>query len=106
MRPLSLLVLLLLVCTCLPATAQTPEFQQPTLTRRYRRYANPARQTSYSLRRSVVMQQRCDYARHQGTADAESICAQAVADRENVENLCHQQQAAGMSSPACFATEQ
>jgi hypothetical protein len=106
MRLLPLLVLSLLVCACLPALAQTPEFQQPTYARRYRRYSNPARQSSYSFRHSVITQQRCDYARHQGTADAEFLCAQAATERENVANLCNQQQAAGVSSPACLAAEQ
>jgi hypothetical protein len=62
--------------------------------------------STYSFRHSVVTQQRCDYARHQGTADAESICAQAAYERENVANLCSQQQAAGVNSPACYAAEQ
>ncbi len=106
MRLLSLVVLVLLVGTFVPVAAQTPDFQDSTLTRRYRRGAYPARQSSYSFRRSVVMQQRCDYARHQGTVDAESICAQAATERENVANLCRQQQAAGYSSPACLAAEQ
>lgn len=106
MRAFSLLMVSLLLCTCLPTLAQAPEFQQPTLARRIRRGANPARQSSYSFRRSLVMQQRCDYARHQGTFDAESICAQAAVERENFAHLCTQQQAAGGSSPACFAAEQ
>ncbi|MBC7880514.1 MAG: hypothetical protein H7Y37_04215 [Anaerolineae bacterium] len=106
MRLLSLVVLVLLVGACLPATAQTPDFQDSTLARRYRRGSYPARQSSYSFRRSVVMQQRCDYARHQGTVDAESICAQAATERQNIENLCSQQRAAGYSSPACLAAEQ
>lgn len=102
---LFILVLALFVGTGLPVEAQTPDFQDSTLARRYRRGSYPARQSSYSFRRSVVMQQRCEYARHQGTVDAESICAQAATERENVANLCRQQ-AAGYSSPACLAAEQ